>query len=263
MINEKWTDIYASRQSNKILTSILNAIEKVRINGEIKECAVVFYNDVKVIIPFEEMGLPREDRTIVRSMVGAEIDFIVRGIDTEKEIAVASRKFAMELRKRLELPKHKVGDIIQVRVDAVGKNDVIVEAYGIETRIPKDEVDYGYIKSLNDYVQVGDKVQAKIMELDIEKSVIKLSIKETKDDPLKGIGTRYKTNGEYLATVTGMDYFGVYANLEQGVDVLCMLPNWSNFNVNKGDKVLVRILKVDKRAKKAIARLVRVVKRAV
>ncbi|SNX54501.1 hypothetical protein [Thermoanaerobacterium sp. RBIITD] len=131
------------KTDKQILTSTLSAIERVKDGDETKECAVVFHNDVKELIPFEEMGLPRESISIVRSMIGAEIDYVVCGIDTDKEIAIALRKFAMALRRKLELPKHNVGDIVQVRIDAVGRNSVIAEVYGIETRIPKEEIDYG------------------------------------------------------------------------------------------------------------------------
>lgn len=259
---ENWMDIYASRQSGKILTGMLSAVENVKWGDREIPCAVVFYNGVKVIIPFSEMNV-REDIHVIRSMMGAEIDFVVRAIDTENEMAMASRKYAMELRRKLELPKHKEGDIIQVRVDAVGRDAVYVEAYGIEARIPKSEVDYGFVRDLSEYVQVGDRVLAKIKKLDVENGKITLSIKETKPDPRTAIKKKYTVGGEYLATVTGMDYYGVFVNLEQGIDALCVLPNWSDFNVSPGDKLLVKITKINEKEGKITAKMVRVVKRAV
>lgn len=262
MIDERWQDIYASRQTNKILTGELSAIERVKIGGdEAKECAVVFYNGAKVLIPFEEMGLPREDVTIVRSMIGAEIDFVVRGIDTDREIAVGSRKFAMALRRKLELPKHNVGDIIQIRIDAVGKNSVIAEVYGVEVRIPKEEIDYGYIDNINDLLQVGDKVQAKITELDTEQGIIKVSIKETKPNPFLTVGTKYVKGGEYLGTVKSVKRYGYFVNLEQGIDVLCPNTYWKDMP-KRGDKVTVLITYIDKNKQYVSGILKRIIRKA-
>lgn len=242
MIDERWQDIYASRQTNKILTGELSAIEKVKIGGETKNCAVVFPNDVKVLIPFEEMGLPREDVIIVRSMLGAEIDFVIRGIDTDREIAVGSRKFAMALRRKLELPKHNVGDIVQIRIDAVGKNSIIAEVYGIETRIPKQDIDYGHIYQINELLQVGDKVPAKITELDVEKGIVKVSIKEAKPDPFDKVGTKYVKGGVYTGIVRKKGKGGstYILNLEQGIDVICGNVYWKD-KPEIGDKIVFAI----------------------
>jgi small subunit ribosomal protein S1 len=242
---EKWQDIYASRQTNKILTGVLSAIEKIKTgDGETKECAAIFYNGVKVIIPFEEMGLPRENITIVRSMAGAEIDFVIRAIDADREIAVGSRKFAMALRRKLELPKHNTGDIVQIRIDAIGKNSVIAEVYGIETRIPKEDIDYGYIERINDLLQVGDKIQAKITELNPEQGIVKVSIKEAKPNPFLNAGKKYLKGGEYLGTIKGVKKYGFFVNLERGIDVLCPNTYWKD-TPETGDKVTVRITRIN------------------
>lgn len=60
-------------------------------------------------------------------MLGAEIDFIVKEINTISNIAIASRKDAMQLRAELELPKLKVNDSVRVHILAVGVKHVVVE----------------------------------------------------------------------------------------------------------------------------------------
>jgi small subunit ribosomal protein S1 len=256
-MTEAWQDIYASRQSNKILTGTLSAIE----SQEDKNFAVIFYDGVKVIIPFEEMGIENINKTIVRSMIGAEVDFIVRGIDTEKEIAIASRKFAMNLRKKYELPKHEEGDVILARIVAIGKNHAVAEVYGIETKVPKEEIGYGYIDRINDLLQVGDRVPAKITKLDIENSVVEISIKQTKPNPFEQIDSKYKRGGEYLGTITGSQPYGYFVNLEPGIDVLCPNPYWKT-KIEKGDKVTVRITRIDHKKQRITGVLKRLVRKA-
>ncbi len=67
---------------------------------------------------------------MVRGMIGAIIGFIVIEIDTVSNIAIASRKDAMDLRAGLELSKLKVNDTVRVRIIAVGVKHIIVELYG-------------------------------------------------------------------------------------------------------------------------------------
>lgn len=253
----EWAPIIASKSQEQILTGNISGIEKIKLNEQIMECAIVFYGDIKVYIPFEWMGLPREDWSIVRSMMGAEIDFVVKHIDAARKIVLASREYAMNLRKKLELSKHQVGNTILIRVDAVGKNEVIAEVYGIETRIPKTEVEYGYVGNLNDYIQVGDKVPAVIKELDLENGIVKVSIKEAKPDPRQKIGIKYIKGGEYYGVVRGRRIFPkkddiielIFVELEKGITAACITPPWKAEklkDLKPGDTVNVKIVGISK-----------------
>jgi small subunit ribosomal protein S1 len=263
LISDYWRDAYASRQSKKILTGTLSAIERYKLDDKENDCGVVFYGDVKVIIPSSEMGV-KEDWKVLRSMIGSEIDFVVTGINMDEGIAVASRKMAQELRQQLELPRHQTGDIISVRVVGVGRNTAIVDCYGLEVRIPKSEIDYGYVGAVDDYVQIGDRVKAVIKEIDLtgEKPKVKLSIKDTKPDPFDYVPNKYRLGGEYLATVTGTPAYGVFAELEQGVSVLCPNPAWSADDIAIGNKVLVKIRDIQPEKHRIYASLVRLIRRS-
>ncbi|OPJ59780.1 hypothetical protein [Clostridium oryzae] len=259
-----WQDIYASRQSNKILTAELSAVEKinVRVSEAPVECGVVFYGGIKVFIPVDEMNVSAKERFVIRSMIGAEIDFVVIGIDSENKIVVASRKTAMELRREVQLTKHKVGDRVLARITGVGKNNVIAEVYGIESRVEKEEVDYGYIYDLHEYMAVGDKVAAVIKKLDFSNYDISISFKECKQDPFDSITERYKVKGEYLGTISGIQSFGIFVKLEQGIYALCPHTNWSGFVPAIGDKVLIMLKRIDRENRKINASLIRRIRKA-
>lgn len=285
--NQALMDIYASRTSGKVLTGILAAAEPVKLITKEKvetiECGVVFYNGIKVIIPIHEMNVSREDRRVIRSMIGSEIDFIVFQINTSSNpiLVAASRTMAMEVRRSKELVKYKAGDKIKVRVTAIGKDDIIVDAYGLETKIPKSEVNWGYIADLDEQVRIGEKVQALIKEIHVESSEendifnrelgkknndgkvnnsrIVLSIRETLPDPFKIGINEYKVGGEYLSTVTGIKDFGVFVQLRQGINALCPHTSWVGYTPVLGEKVLVLINKIDAKERKISA----VIKRSI
>lgn len=262
--SQAWIDIYASRQTGKILTGTLAAIEKYQTSNQTSDCAILYYGDeVKVIIPVQEMNLSVEDRAVIRSMIGAEIDFIVKGIDRENEIAVGSRKEAMKLRKELELNKHKAGDKVLVRVLSIGSNYAYVELYGVEVKLMKEDIAYGYVDNIRNYIQTGDKVQVLIKELDIENNKIKLSMKELTKDPYENIETRYKQFSEYLGTIVSIKEYGIFVCIEKGIYTLCDHPYWAGYTPMVGDKVLIRIDKINVAERKIKSKLLRVVKKVI
>lgn len=239
-----WNDIHASRQNKLILTGTLIGVETMKSGETTVECGIVDYNDVKVIIPGDRMNISRNDRSVIRSMIGAEIDFVVLTFEREKNIAIASRKAAMEIRSKLELPKQKVGNTVMVRVASVGKNNVIVDLYGKEVIVEKTEVDWGYIANLNDVICIGDKVPAVIKKLDLENDDIAVSIKETKPDPFLIVSNYFKESGEYAAKITGIEEYGIFLELKRGISVLCPNPRWVGYEPTIGDTMLVLIKKI-------------------
>ena len=110
-----------SKEEKRILTGQIRGIEDeyYKLKNEKISCAIVWYKDIKVLIPTEHLGIDITNKSMIRGMLGAEIDFIVVEIDTTSNIAIASRKEAMQIRSELELPKLKINDTARVRIIAV------------------------------------------------------------------------------------------------------------------------------------------------
>ena len=125
-------ELLRSKEEKRILTSKISGIEDEYYKYKNKNisCAIVWYEDIKILIPIQELGVSKINKSIIRGMLGAEIDFIIIEIDTISNIAIASRKEAMQLRAKLELPKLKYNDIVKVRIIAVGVKHILVELYG-------------------------------------------------------------------------------------------------------------------------------------
>lgn len=256
--------IYGSVQSKRLITRKIDGIENSN--------AIIFMEDedeglFKVIIPVEEMNIDKlEDKDsnkILRGMIGAEIDLLVKKIEDDEngnKIIYASRKEAMELRKRLEFSKHKVGEQILVRIISIGRNSVRAEAYGVETSIPIKEVEWGYISDIRKVVNVGDNVPAIITNID--KDTIELSLKQVKKDPFENIELRFKKGSQCRGVINNIYENGIFVDLTRGISTRCNFPNWSHFTANPGDVVLIRIKKVDKQKRRINSSLMRIVKKA-
>ena len=100
-----------------------------------------------------------------------------------------------------------------------------------------------------------------IKEIDVDKGILKVSHKETKEDPYKIARKNYVEKGEYLGEVTGYSDNGVFVNLEQGIDTMATLPNWMEMPPTIGDKVVIKIIKIQEEKRKIYSSLLKVVRR--
>ena len=255
------SDIFASRQSQKILKGMITSIEPVRLKGEVHNSAIIVYEDYKVVLPVEHLGV-RDDIKVLRSLIGAEISFVVIGIAEEIKVAIASRIQAMEIQRQSNANKNIKDKIITVKVTGIGKESIYVEAFGVETKIPREEVDYGYITNLRDYAQIGDRIKCKVLDADILNNKLELSMKALKEDPYENLEEKYPLNSEHLATITNIQPYGIFLTFDQNpkVSVLCPIPKWNNFSPAVRDKYVIRIKRIVD--KKINGTLIRFVKRA-
>jgi hypothetical protein len=104
---------------------------------------------------------------------------------------------------------------------------------------------------------------AKILDMDLtgDEPKVKLSLKEAKPDPFTYVPDKYGLNGEYLGTVTGLPPYGVFVALEQGVSALCPMPHWADFDLAVGDKVLIKIKRINTTDRKIKANLIRLIRK--
>lgn len=272
MIEEKqiaWQNIYTSNQKGKILKGIATAIETEKItvsenNKNIQkeiDSLIVNFKNIKVLIPAEEIRDKKVDKKILRSMIGAELRFVIYQVDKLTNKAVASRKKAMEQIRRIQLKKYSKGDKIFARIISVFQKFIDIECLGVDIRLKAEDLEYGYISNLGRLYQIGDKLKVVIKDIDYEKNTLKVSHKETKDDPYKIARINYVEGGEYLGIITGYSDNGVFVKLEQGIDTMATLPNWMEMPPSPGDKVVVRIKRIQPEKRKIYSSLLKVVRR--
>lgn len=182
-------ELMRSKEEKRILTSRITGIEDeyYKIQNENIPCAIVWYEEIKILIPSTHLGISKTNKSMIRGMLGAEIDFIVMEIDTISNIAIASRVEAMKLRSELELSKLKVNDNVKVRIIAVGVKHIIVELYGKEVAMKADTLQHTYITNCKDIYNVGESLKVKIKNMDIAKDIYELDAKCFIENPYKSI----------------------------------------------------------------------------
>jgi small subunit ribosomal protein S1 len=149
----------------------------------------------------------------------------------------------------------KVGDKIKGRVVVIADYGAFVEiAPGVEGLIHVSEMSWSqHLRSAQDFLKVNDEVNAVILTLDREERKMSLGIKQLMPDPWSGILDKYPKGSKHSATVRNFTNFGIFVELEEGVDGLIHISDlsWSkkikhpSEFTKVGEKIDVVVLEVD------------------
>ena len=154
----------------------------------------------------------------------------------------------------------KVGDKVTGDVVVIADYGAFVEvASGVEGLIHVSEMSWStHLRSAQDFVKVGDKVEAQILTLDREERKMSLGMKQLNPDPWTDITTKYPVGSTHTGTVRNYTNFGVFVELEEGIDGLVYISDlsWtkkikhpSDF-VTVGDPLEVQVLELDVEGRK-------------
>ena len=126
-------------------------------------------------------------------------------------------------------PELKVGDKVQGKVVVMADYGAFVEiAPGVEGLIHVSEMSWSqHLRSAQDFLKVGDEVEAVILTLDRQERKMSLGIKQLKEDPWKDIEVKYPVGSKHQGKVRNFTNFGVFVELEEGVDGLVHISDLS------------------------------------
>ncbi len=249
-VDQHWKEVYGAYQNQTILQAPITGIETL-LN---KQCAVVSLGTVRGYIPMEFTGA--ENLRQLRAMTGQSVAFRVLNYDREAGIFTGSRTAAIEQMANITLKRIAVEDVIIAVVRSVSPSLVRADIGGIEVKIPIEDVKYGWIDDLTEEVKPGDHLRVKVLEIDEEEKKVRVSAKATQENPWNGKAQRYQKGSEYVGTVSGVREYGVFVNLEPGIDSLSRHLKWQN--VKRGDRVLVRVMDVDTKNEQIRSRITKV-----
>ncbi|CEN42786.1 30S ribosomal protein S1 [Capnocytophaga canis] len=154
----------------------------------------------------------------------------------------------------------KVGDKVKGKVVVIADYGAFIEvAEGVEGLIHVSEMSWStHLRSAQDFVNLGDEVEAVVITLDKEERKMSLGIKQLTSDPWTNIASKYPVGSKHVGTVRNFTNFGVFVELEEGIDGLIYISDlsWtkkikhpSEF-VNVGDKLDVVVLELDVEGRK-------------
>lgn len=150
----------------------------------------------------------------------------------------------------------KVGDIVKGKVVVMADYGAFVEiAPGVEGLIHVSEMSWSqHLRSAQDFLKVGDEVEATVLTLDRDERKMSLGIKQLKPDPWDNIEEKYPLNSKHTAKVRNFTNFGVFVEIEEGIDGLIHISDLSWTKKVKhpaefttiGENIDVLVLEIDK-----------------
>ncbi len=199
-------------------------------------------------------GRVSDPREVVQ--LDQDIKVVILDFDNEKKrIALGLKQLQPHPWDSLD-PNLKVGDHVHGRVVVMTDYGAFVEVQpGIEGLIHVSEMSWSqHLRSAQDFLKVGDEVEAVVLTLDREDRKMSLGIKQLKKDPWENIEEKYAIGSRHTAKVRNFTNFGVFVEIEEGVDGLIHISDlsWtkkikhpSEF-IQVGADIEVVVLEIDK-----------------
>ena len=185
-----------------------------------------------------------------------KINVVILDFDDEKKrIALGLKQLTPHPWDALD-PNLKVGDHVKGKVVVMADYGAFVEIIpGVEGLIHVSEMSWSqHLRSAQDFLKVGDEVEAVILTLDRDERKMSLGIKQLKNDPWENIDTKYAVGTKHVAKVRNFTNFGVFVEIEEGIDGLIHISDLSWTKKIKhpseftqiGSEIEVIVLDIDK-----------------
>ena len=275
-----WHEITNAYRTRRILTGTLGGIERLEGGATI---AIIYYKNFRVVIPITEMmihliedeahnygEISLRQNKIVNTMLGCEIDFIIKGLDSKTRSIAASRKDAMLKKRQIFYldqdvsGNHKIYEdrVVQARVIAVAAKVVRVEIFGVETSIPARDLSFDWLGDANERFHVGDHILVRILDVqaeDPEHISVKADVRSVEGNTSKANMALCKVQGKYAGTVEDIHKGTVFVRLSIGVNAIAH-SCYDNRQVGKKDTVSFVVTHIDEERNVAVGIITRIIK---
>lgn len=277
-----WHEIHNAYRTRRMLTGFLGGVEQTD-NG--KTIAIVEYKGFRVIIPLKEMminlvgntdssaeydELMRRQNKVLSNMLGAEIDFIVKGIDSKTRSVVASRKDAMLKKRQLfylntdaaGMYRIYEGRVVQARVIAVAEKVIRVEVFGAECSILARDLSWDWIGDAHERFSIGDQILVRVLSVkreSLENITIKADVKSVSENQSHENLKKCRVQSKYAGKVTDVHKGVVYVRLTNGINAVAH-SCYDRRMPGKKDDVSFAVTRIDEERGVAVGIITRIIK---
>ena len=250
-INEHWNEI------NEALENKSNITVKVvkQVNGGV----IAAYKEVTGFIPLSQLS----DKFVESAdeFLGQVMDVKVTRVDQKRGRAVFSRKAVLGEARAQKIAAIweglNVDDVVEGTVMRFTDYGAFVDLGGIDGLLHISEISWGKLKHPQEVLQIGDKVNVKILSMNEEKGKISLGLKQTMPEPWSVIDDTYAVGQVVAGKVVQIKEYGAFVELEPGLDGLVHISEVAHKRVTNiadelsiGQEVSAKILEIDKDRKR-------------
>ena len=275
-----WHEIHNAYRTRRILSGTLAGLEQLD-NG--KYVGIVDYKGYRILIPMKQMiynypnqiqgpEYKEEMQKLHRNlsnMLGAEIDFMVKGIDSKARSVVASRKDAMNRKRQIFYMDEDLngerrireGRLVQARIIGVHEKILRLEIFGVETTIYARNLSWEWIGDVHDHYSVGDHIVVRITKVeidDIDNIRVKVAVRSDVNSAADNLKL-CKIQGKYSGTVIDVHKGVCFIRLNNGVNAVAHSCRDRRYP-GKKDDVSFTVTSIDEERGTAVGIITRIIK---
>lgn len=234
---------------------------KVLIKQVIKGGLLASYKSIRVFIPASHIDLYHVAN--MEDYLGKELEVVIIEylVERRKTKIIASRKEILRSEKeKIECETWESlekGVIVEGVVRRITNFGAFVEINGVDGLLHISEISWGKVVKVEDELEIGQKINVYILDIDKENKKLSLSIRKLKEDPWTNVNEKYPIGNVVLGKVVRFARFGAFVELEPGIDGLIHISQIAHKRINKPEEVLkigelvkAKILDISKENKK-------------
>jgi small subunit ribosomal protein S1 len=244
---KSWEVLEQSFESQSIVTGFLT--------GKVKGGFTVSIDEVRAFLPGSLVDVrPVTDTSFLENK---ELEFKVIKLDRARNNVVVSRRAVVEKEMEAErtqlLENLEEGQIIKGVVKNLTDYGAFVNLGGLDGLLHITDIAWKRVKHPSDVLSVGQELDVRVLKFDRERNRVSLGLKQLGEDPWADIARRYPESTRIFGKITNLTDYGVFVELEEGVEGLVHVSemDWTNKNVHPskvcrlGDEIEVMVLEVD------------------
>jgi len=244
---KSWEVLEQSFEAQSIVTGFLT--------GKVKGGFTVSIDEVRAFLPGSLVDVrPVTDTNFLENK---ELEFKVIKLDRARNNVVVSRRAVVEKEMEAErsqlLENLEEGQIINGVVKNLTDYGAFVNLGGLDGLLHITDIAWKRVKHPSEVLSVGQELDVRVLKFDRERNRVSLGLKQLGEDPWSDIARRYPESTRIFGKITNLTDYGVFVELEEGVEGLVHVSemDWTNKNVHPskvchlGDEVEVMVLEVD------------------
>jgi len=250
-VNEHWEEINNAFENKSYIN--------VKIAREVKGGVIAHYKEVSGFIPLSQLS----DRFVDKAdeFIGKTLPVRVTKVDQKKNKVVFSHKAYLAEEKQKKIQEFwdslHVGDVVEGTVMRFTDYGAFVDIGGLDGLLHISEISWGKLKHPQEALQIGEKIQVKILSMNAEKGKISLGLKQNTPEPWSVIDEKYHVGQIIKGKVVQLKEYGAFVELEPGLDGLVHISEIAYKRVANiadelavGQEVTAKILEIDKERKR-------------
>ena len=231
------------------------SIVKGFLTGKVKGGFTVSMDEVRAFLPGSLVDVRPVTDTVF--LENKELEFKVIKLDRVRNNVVVSRRAVVEKEMEVEraelLQNLEEGQIMKGIVKNLTDYGAFVNLGGLDGLLHITDIAWKRVKHPSDVLEVGQELDVRVLKFDRERNRVALGLKQLGEDPWADIARRYPESTRIFGKITNITDYGVFVELEEGVEGLVHVSemDWTNKNVHPskvchlGDEVEVMVLEID------------------